>query len=99
MAKLRFTKEAVNDLSQIWDYTFESWSERQADDYYQMIMDCCGKLAANPLLGRAYAEVAEDLRGIHAGRHLIFYHVSREDGVLVVRILHDSMDLKRRIGE
>jgi plasmid stabilization system protein ParE len=27
MAKLRFTNNAVNDLSEIWDYTTKVWSK------------------------------------------------------------------------
>lgn len=30
MAKLRFTKRAVADLANIWEYTDTTWSERQA---------------------------------------------------------------------
>jgi toxin ParE1/3/4 len=31
MAKIIFRKEAIDDLTDIWDYTFEKWSENQAD--------------------------------------------------------------------
>ncbi len=34
MAKYKLTNKAVEDLSKIWDYTFEVWSEQQADKYY-----------------------------------------------------------------
>jgi len=33
------------DLSKIWDYTFEVWSETQADKYYYMLLDSCQELA------------------------------------------------------
>ncbi len=31
MAKYKLTNKAVKDLANIWNYTFEAWSERQAD--------------------------------------------------------------------
>ena len=30
------TKKAVEDLTEIWNYTSENWSEHQADKYYQL---------------------------------------------------------------
>ena len=38
MAKYFITKKAVEDLSSIWDYTFETWSEKQADEYYSSLI-------------------------------------------------------------
>ena len=34
MSKYFFSNKAVDDLSKIWDYTYEVWSEGQADKYY-----------------------------------------------------------------
>jgi len=31
MAKYELTNKAVEDLSKIWEYTFEVWSEKQTD--------------------------------------------------------------------
>lgn len=39
MAKYSLTNKAVEDLSDIWNYTFDHWSERQADIYYQMLIE------------------------------------------------------------
>jgi len=35
MAKLKFTNNAVKDLTDIWSYTLDTWSENQADKYYK----------------------------------------------------------------
>lgn len=37
MAKVILRQEAIDDLNNIWDYTFEKWSENQADKYYATI--------------------------------------------------------------
>ena len=41
MAKINFTKKAKIDLEEIWEYTYETWSEKQADKYYLEITDKC----------------------------------------------------------
>ena len=38
MGKYKLTNKAVEDLSKIWEYTLEAWSEKQADKYYQMLI-------------------------------------------------------------
>ena len=38
MAKINFTKKAKIDLEEIWEYTYETWSEKQADKYYNELI-------------------------------------------------------------
>ena len=49
MAKYVLTNKAVDDLSKIWDYTYEIWSENQADKYYFEILSDCQALAENQI--------------------------------------------------
>lgn len=49
MAKYKLTNKAVEDLSKIWDYTFEVWSENQADKYYEILISTCQDIADNPV--------------------------------------------------
>jgi len=37
MGKYKLSNKAVDDLTQIWNYTFNKWSEKQADKYYNML--------------------------------------------------------------
>lgn len=100
MAKYRFTNKAVEDLSDIWEYTINVWSERQADVYYDMLIDCCQKITTNPrIYGSRYEEVAEDLYGYRANKHIIFYRILPNDDILVIRILHQKMDLKHHLTD
>ncbi len=48
MARYKLTNKAVEDLTHIWNYTFEKWSENQADTYYNMLLENCKELAGNP---------------------------------------------------
>ena len=43
MAEFKLTNKAVEDLSEIWDYTFKVWSEKQADKYYELLISNCQK--------------------------------------------------------
>ena len=97
MSNFELTNKAVEDLSKIWNYTFEVWSERQADKYYKMLISNCQEIADNPVLGKSYHGIARNLLGIKANRHIIFYRTINENSVEITRILHERMDLKNRI--
>ena len=49
MSKVILRQEAIDDLNNIRDYTFEKWSEKQADKYYAII-----RMACNCAQGRQY---------------------------------------------
>ncbi|MBK7030844.1 MAG: type II toxin-antitoxin system RelE/ParE family toxin [Bacteroidales bacterium] len=97
MAKHRFTNKAVDDLTQIWNYTLNKWSEKQADIYYRMLIENCKEIASNPDLGKKYSGIMNDLLGFKAGRHIIFYREIEENEIEIIRILHEQMDLKNRL--
>ena len=99
MAEFKLTNKAVEDLSIIWDYTFEVWSQRQADKYYESLILNCQEIADIPNLGKSYDGITQNLHGIKANRHIIFYRTLNENYVEITRILHERMDLKKRITE
>lgn len=96
MAELVLRQEAINDLTDIWEYTFQNWSENQADRYYETIKLACKDVSQNPTLGKEYLGITENLLGFKINKHIIFYRlVSNNDEVEVIRILHERMDLKK----
>ncbi len=99
MAKIIFRQEAIDDLNDIWDYTYEKWSEKQADRYYATIKLACNGIANNPNVGREYQNVVDGLLGLKSGKHIIFYNVVSKDKIEIIRILHERMDLKNRLTE
>ena len=99
MAEFKLTTKAVEDLSKIWEYTFEVWSERQADKYYESLISNCQEIAENPHLGKNYNGITQSLLGMKTNRHIIFYRTLNENYVEITRILHERMDLKKRITE
>ena len=99
MANYILTNKAVEDLSKIWDYTFEVWSESQADKYYFMLLDSCQELTDESVSGKNYHEVNEDILGFKVGQHIIFYRKLKGNKIEIARILHSRMDLKSRMQE
>lgn len=99
MAKYFLSNKAVQDLSDIWNYTYDEWSETQADKYYQELINSCKIIADNPSIGRKYSEIDLGILGYLINKHIIFYRLLKANEIEVIRILHSSMDLKNRIKE
>jgi toxin ParE1/3/4 len=97
MAKVTLLRKAIDDLNDIWEYTFEKWSENQADKYYESIKFACKEIGSNPKIGKDYAEISKNLLGTKSGKHIIFYRIISEKEIEVIRILHERMDLKNRM--
>lgn len=99
MARYFLTNKAVEDLSKIWEYTYEVWSESQADKYYQLLISTFQEIVQNTALGKNYTEIDSAILGLHVGNHIVFYRLVKSNDIEIVRILHQRMDLKRRMEE
>lgn len=97
MAKLKLTNNAVKDLTDIWNYTFETWSESQADKYYKLILNACATVAKKPQQGKVYEEIYPNLKGKKTSKHIIFYRIMEDKSIEITRILHERMDLKNKL--
>ena len=99
MAKYELTNKAVEDLTGIWEYTIEKWSEQQADKYYNLLLDSCQDIANNPDLGKNYDGITKNLFGLKTNRHIVFYRKRINQPIEITRILHERMDLKNRLSK
>lgn len=99
MANVILRQEAINDLNNIWEHTFEKWSEAQADKYYAMLRHAIVEIGKNPEIGKEYFEINSNLQGLQSGRHIIFYQVIDKYEIEIIRILHQRMNLKIRLNE
>ena len=97
MAKYQFTRKSLIDLTEIWDYTVEEWSENQAEKYYNLIIASCIDLANNPKLGKPYEILSLNILGYKCGEHIIFYREISKNEIEIERVLHGMMDLKSKI--
>jgi toxin ParE1/3/4 len=99
MAKVFLRQQAIDDLNSIWTYTYDEWSEKQADKYYASLEFACLQIGENPELGKEYEEIKSNLLGLRTGKHIIFYQVVNDQQIEIIRILHERMDLIKRLNE
>ena len=97
MAKFELTNNAVKDLSDIWNYTFEAWSESQADNFFKLLLNACSWIAKKPEIGKVYEEIYPELKGKKSSKHIIFYRLKKDQSIEIARILHERMDLKNKL--
>lgn len=98
MGKYDLTSKAAEDLYDIWAYTVDTWSEEQAERYYAKLINSFLAISAHPdTYGQSYDSIHEGLRGVHMGRHVIFFTKQPSGGALIVRILHERRDYKRHL--
>src|SRR5690606_11979273 len=93
----RISKQAVEDLNDIWIYTFNKWSKEQADRYYDLIIGEIEFIADNYMTGKSAEQTRKDYRVTKIKSHLIFYRKTENNIVEIVRILHERMDIKNRL--
>ncbi|WP_170565769.1 type II toxin-antitoxin system RelE/ParE family toxin [Ruegeria atlantica] len=86
---------AETDLEEIWLYTAREWSVEQAQIYTDDIIATCEDLASGRKEGRRVNIRGGYLKAL-VGRHMI-YAQQRSAGLVVVRILHQSMDVDRHL--
>jgi toxin ParE1/3/4 len=99
MPRYIITNKAQEDLISIWNYTFDTWSENQADSYYNDIIRGFEEICDNPKIGRNYHNIEKDLFGYKVRLHIIFFRKLNNNLIEISRVLHKRMDLKNRIQE
>jgi len=92
------SKKAVLDLEEIWFYTVEKWSIKQADRYYNLIFDEINYICPNINAGKSMEHVRNGYRASKVKSHLIFYRVIN-DTIEIIRVLHERMDIETKIND
>ncbi len=83
-------------MRDIWNYTERTWSEGQADKYYENLVLSFEYIAGRPdSVGRPYSDIKTDYCGFHCGKLIIFYRILQSETVRIIRILHEKMDYAR----
>lgn len=89
--KFQFTKEADADLEDISFYTYVKFGEKQAEKYLANLKEGVITLSRNPFIGKDVSDMGTEFKMFTFKSHAIFY-LTREDDILIVRILGQSMD-------
>ncbi len=93
----RISQQAIDDLNDIWVYTLNKWSKKQADRYYDLIMQEIEFISDNYLVGKSAEQTRKNYRVTKIKSHLIFYRKIENEIVEIVRILHQRMEIKKQL--
>jgi toxin ParE1/3/4 len=74
----------------------DRWGLEQAETYIRQLWKDIQTVADNPSLGQECAEVRPGYRKHPSGSRVLFHRLT-DDGIDVVRILHERMDCERHI--
>ena len=89
-------RKAKQDLQEVWEYSFRTWSERQADLYFDQLIDGIEGLVDHPEMGQSRDDLRAGYRQIQVHRHLVFYRLT-PTRIRVIRILGVQMDVDRHL--
>ena len=103
--RVRLGAAAELDVANILRWTTKHFGARQSRLYRDTLVQAIGELANGPDVAgsRTRDEIMHGLRTLHVarhgrrGRHFLLYRVAPVGIVEIVRILHDSMDLRRHM--
>lgn len=97
MQLFQLSKEAKNDLRSIAIFTENRWGKTQRNLYIKQLDEAFSMLAQSPNLGISCDYIREGYKKFPQDSHIIFYRFSASVNILVVRILHKSMDYDSRL--
>ncbi|MGB0869545.1 MAG: type II toxin-antitoxin system RelE/ParE family toxin [Flavobacteriales bacterium] len=94
----KISTEAEKDLTNLWNYTFVTWSIEQADRYINLIFNEIDYNGANPNYGKDFSYIRKGYLGSKVKSHFIFYKINTKENLIeIIRILHQKMDIENRI--
>lgn len=95
--ELLLTDRALGDLRDIERFSIENWGKRTADKYLADIELALQRVWENPDLLLQHPDVSADLRFHRVNKHWLVCDV-RPDAIVVLTVIHGSMDLPNRLA-
>lgn len=97
MKTIQFTNAAKQDLKSIFTYTIRKWGVVQAKRYSDQLHSHIQKITHSSAFSKPVENIGRDLQQSATGKHMIIFEQA-DDHILIVRILHEAMDVPRHIG-
>lgn len=97
MSNYRITKLAQHDLEKIWEYTINEWSLSQAEKYIDSLLSSFEAIGDGKTQGKAIDSIRKGYKKALHGKHYIFFRLSPDYVVEIIRVLHVSMDIERHL--
>lgn len=89
------TERAKQDLESLTDFSITRFGHAQTRAYLHYLESALVQLSEMPTLGRLRPELAKGLRSYPCQSHMLYY-LEQEGGIVIIRILHQSMELSGR---
>jgi toxin ParE1/3/4 len=100
MTGFSYTPEARLHLLEIWDYSAQRWSERQADRYLAAIEASIALVAEGKLRARPCLDLLPGLHFVRSGSHNVYLRWDHEaDMVRILGVLHQRMEPSRHLRD
>lgn len=96
MKAFELTRKAKEDLRKIARFTEKRWGRSQRFLYIKQFDDVFHLLAKTPSVGKKCDYIKKGYRKFPQSSHLIFYLESMDSKILIIRILHKSMDVESK---
>lgn len=97
MKRLVFTETSRADLASIRRYSTRTWGRDQTSKYMGALRATMEGLVRGTVFTRTRDDLMPAIQMASSGRHSIFFEAD-ESRILIVRVLHDSMDYRRHLG-
>ena len=85
------TPQAEKDLEDIWFYSYEIWSEHQADRYVEILEDTFVNLSFMPEQARELLDFNPPVRVFPSAKHIITYRIDAQD-IVILKVLGAKQD-------
>ncbi|MET3900126.1 toxin ParE1/3/4 [Devosia sp. UYZn731] len=92
--RLKFSQAARRDLSSIFIQSARKFGLQQAETYRDGLLASLAFIAERPLAVPEYQNARRSVRVHRYQSHVVIFE-AREDGVLIVRVVHGLRDINR----
>lgn len=97
MRSIKYARRANADLEDITDYTARTWGADQAKRYIRDIRTQIERIASGDAIAQPLRVARDGLFKCRVNRHFIVFEQT-DDFILIVRVLHEAMDIPRHIA-
>lgn len=95
--QIKFTNAARQDLKSIFTYTVRTWGKQQAEKYSAQLKSHLSDISKSAAFSKPVQCSRNNLKQSAVGRHIVVFEQTNTQ-ILIVRILHEAMDIPRHVS-
>ena len=94
---LNISQDAYDDLTDIQQYTLETYGEHQLLKYELLFNESLMLISLNPRIGHTRPDIPNEYLAWPVGEHIFIYRIE-EAIIYLIRVLHSRMDFRFQFG-